>query len=361
MSFSATKREWSELYSFFRILVDGVLLVGTEELKIDKEKSHPVSIVQREEHDGTRLYIVDGENIHIVGAMMDRVIPRELFGFAAVQILSLIKESSDNLIDSSEEIEAFLDEVDIYNLTSGGNDQTCYQVAFYSVGSPFVGVTLHSRLGNTKPLLDGGRTANLKFELTNVKLPSPTISKINALESANEVTDRMFMIEQLGGILKYADVADKVFRCNLQMIDLHFPRLVAEMVRTMYLEGISSVADLTERMKVINPLKIKDELINKHLFYEYKMKQFLSALALGMRPAKIFRGHETSVSGIIYMNAEGDLLLYQKSDQTLFEDFLYKQTRFERGSLEKDKYGYVERENGTHYFKLNLKIGFLKR
>jgi len=28
------------------------------------------------------------------------------------------------------------------------------------------------------------------------------------------------LIERLGGILKYSDVADKVFRCNLSMIDL---------------------------------------------------------------------------------------------------------------------------------------------
>ena len=29
--------------------------------------------------------------------------------------------------------------------------------------------------------------------------------------------------------------------------------------------------------------------------------------------------------------------------------------------LKKDKYGYLERENGVYYFKLNLKIGLLKR
>ena len=66
------------------------------------------------------------------------------------------------------------------------------------------------------------------------------------------------------------------------MIDLHFPRMLAEMVRTMYYEDITKVSELTMRIKEINPLKIKDELINKHLFYEYKMKQFLMALAMGL-------------------------------------------------------------------------------
>ena len=93
------------------------------------------------------------------------------------------------------------------------------------------------------------------------------------------VAGRMLMIERLGGILKYNDVADKVFRSNLCMIDLHFPRMLGEMLRVMHLDGISKVSDLTEAIKQINPLKIKDELIHKHSYYEYKMKLFLMALA----------------------------------------------------------------------------------
>ena len=33
------------------------------------------------------------------------------------------------------------------------------------------------------------------------------------------------------------------------------------------------------------------------------------------------------------------------------EDFLFLNTRLEKGSLEKDKYGFLERENGVYYFK----------
>ena len=30
-------------------------------------------------------------------------------------------------------------------------------------------------------------------------------------------------------------------------------------------------------------------------------------------------------------------------------------------AVDKDKYGFLERENGVYYFKLNVKIGLLKR
>lgn len=161
--------------------------------------------------------------------------------------------------------------------------------------------------------------------------------------------------------LKYNDVADKVFRSNLCMIDLHFPRMLGEMLRVMHLDGISKVSDLTEAIKQINPLKIKDELIHKHSYYEYKMKQFLMALALGMRPAKIFNGIDSAISGFLFVNGNGEVLCYQKADRQVFADFLFVNSRFEKSSTEKDKYGYLERENGVYYFKLNLKIGLLKR
>ena len=102
------------------------------------------------------------------------------------------------------------------------------------------------------PLLDGGRAANLKLEQTGARFSSPAVSKINALEAVSAdtvVAERMRMIERLGGVLKYSDVADKVFRCNLLMIDLHFPRMLAEMVRLMHLEGMSRVSELTERIR----------------------------------------------------------------------------------------------------------------
>ncbi len=106
-----------------------------------------------------------------------------------------------------------------------------------------------------------GRTANLKLEQSGTKFATPTVNKVNALpESPTEVTERMLMIERLGGVLKYSDVADHVFRCNLLVIDLHFPRMLAEMVRMMYFDGISRVSELTERIKEMIPKNKRNEV-----------------------------------------------------------------------------------------------------
>lgn len=375
MSFSATKRELGELYTFFRLLADGVVSSGTPKAEKDGEvPCLPIALIQREEHDGTRRYYIEKEDVRVVSGTTakngtftsddkeERRFPREDFGEAAGLILQLLKNVSGEELEVPEELEGFLDAVNIFDLEAKTEDRTDFSVAFWHPEAPLAGFNVRCRLSPMNPLLDGGRTANLKLEQSGVKFAVPTVNKVNALpESPTEVADRMLMIERLGGVLKYADVADRVFRCNLLMIDLHFPRMLAEMVRLMHLEGITRVSELTERIKEMNPLKIKDELINKHRFYEHKMKQFLLALALGMRPAKIYNGADSAVEGMFLVNGDGTVLCYHKSRPQVFADFLYQNTRLEKGALEKDKYGFLERENGVWYFKLNTKIGLVKR
>ena len=374
MAFSATKRELGELYTFFRLLADGAVSLGTSQAVKDDTKRWPIAMIQREEHDGTRRYYIEPENVRIITGTRDKdrtfvanadgakSFPREDFGDAAELILHILKTAIGEEIEITEGLEAFLDAVNIYDLESNTDDRTDFSVAFWHPEAPLAGFNVRCRLSSMNPLLDGGRTANLKLEQSGIKFAVPTVNKVNALpESSTEVAERMLMIERLGGVLKYADVADRVFRCNLLMIDLHFPRMLAEMVRIMHLDGIARVNELTGRIKEMNILKIKDELINKHGFYEFKMKQFLLALALGMRPAKIYNGADSAVEGMFLTDGNGEVLCYHKSERQTFADFLFQNCRLEKSSVDKDKYGFLERENGVYYFKLNGKIGLIKR
>lgn len=361
MAFEATKREWCELYTFLRLLAEGKVALGTAQGKKD-DVYWPIAMIQREEHDGTRCYYIENESIRIVGETMEQTISREDFGVVAGLILQAVKSSSENDVSSPDGVEEFLNEAGIYDLEAKTEDRTDFSVAFWHSEAPLRGFCVRSRLGTMNPLLDGGRAANLKLEQSGAKFATPAVSKINALpESPNEVAERMMLIERLGGVLKYSDVADRVFRCNLSMIDLHFPRMLTEMVRIMHLDGISRISELTEIIKQMNPLKLKDELINKHSFYEFKMKEFLMALALGMRPAKIYTGEDSAVEGLLLVDGSGEVLCYHKSEKKMMEDFLFLNTRLEKGSVDKDKYGFLERENGVYYFKLNAKIALVKR
>ncbi len=375
MMFEATKKEWSELYILLRLLADGKVSKGTSKGAADPAQPLVINQIDRQEQNGVRTYYphesmvaIDPprgpEPSHMTFEEEEaaiREIPNAVVAHIADLVLELLHSGTEGLIASTKEIEDFLDEIALYDLAALSKDGYPMSVSLSDTEESLTTCKLWSRLDTANPLLDGGRTANLKMEQTGVKFSSPTVQKINALETQNTVGDRMLMIERLGGVLKYDEPADKVFRANLAMIDLHLGRLLTEMLRLMHLEGITRISDLTQRIKVTNPLKVKAELIEKHGYYEYKMKQLLLAAALGMRPAKIFTGEACAPEGIIVLNTDGSLLYYKVANRNLLAEFLYNNTRLEKGAFEKDKYGVLERENNAYYFKLNLKIGFTKR
>lgn len=66
MAFSATKRELGELYTFFRLLADGAVSLGTPKAEKDETLRWPVALIQREEHDGTRRYYIEAQEVRIV-------------------------------------------------------------------------------------------------------------------------------------------------------------------------------------------------------------------------------------------------------------------------------------------------------
>lgn len=360
---TATRREWNELYVFFNLLAQGGIVLGNEE-GLPSGRVLPIFQVTRQEHDGERRYTVEETDIHVEGEQMDERFPREDFGTVAAMILDTLKRERNEEVEAPEGVEGFLDALKIYDMEARTDDRTDFYITFHDSSFPPVGFRIYSRLCAMTPLLDGGRTANLKFEQGGIRFSQPAVNKINYTDdpdNPNEVARRMLYIESMGGVLKYNDVADKVFRSNLCMIDLNFPRVLAEMVRLMHLDNVSRVDELTELIEERNPLKIKEELIRKHGYYRYKMKEFLLALALGMRPAKQYNGTDSAVAGFVMVDADGRMVAYRKTERQVFADFLFKHTRLEKGHPEKDKYGYLERENRAYYLKLNLKIGFVKR
>ena len=180
MAFEATKKEWCELYSFFRLLADGKVVLGTAEAKAG-DTVWRVAMIQREEHDGTRQYYIEEDTIRIEGENGSKSMPREDFGIVADLILKAVKSSPENDVASPEGVEEFLDEAAIFDLEAKTEDRTDFSITFWHPKAPLRGFNVRSRLGVMNPLLDGGRAANLKLEQSGVKFATPTVNKINAL------------------------------------------------------------------------------------------------------------------------------------------------------------------------------------
>lgn len=362
--FESSRKEWTELLALLRLLNSPTLPCADIRGRAS-EVSRQVDYVQRLESNGTRTYRRTDAGISITTDLEDGHAPilveLDLWEQATTHAFDLLRQAeNENFVLVDDEMEAWLDEIQM--LSIGGTAEGQHHLLLALDGAAPQLVTLLSRAGAVPTrLLDGGRAANIKLEQTGTRFATPMAAKVNYLESEETVRDRMLLVERMGSNLKYYNVADRVFRANLSLIDLHLGRLLCEMLRFSYMENMLRMDELLAAMRVLNPLKVSTELIEKHRYYEHQLARLLLACIAGMRPGKIYRGETSLTPHVLLLMPDSQLVHFDGQNRELLSDFLLRNTRLERGSMEKDKYGSLERENNVYYFKLNLKIGLTKR
>lgn len=362
--FEIHRKDWTELLTLLRLLCEESLATADRKGRPTDERI-PLNGVARQEENGLRRYRRTPDEIIITNdAQPDTApitVPLDLWKAATDHVFQLLREAgTDEQVIVDDETEAFLDDIQLFSI--GGTAEGRHHLML-SLDERPDGLAIHLSRAGASPslLLDGGRTANLKLEQTGTRFATPMAAKVNYLETETTIRDRMLLIERMGSSLRYHNVADKVFRANLALIDLHLGRLLTEMLRMSYMDELLRLDDLVAALRVLNPLKVTTELIEKHRYYEYKVGQLLLACLSGMRPGKIYRGETSLPPYLILLTPDSTPVLFDTTDRETLVQFLLSNTRLLRGCMEKDKYGMLERENNVYYFKLNLKIGLTKR
>lgn len=352
--------EWAAIYALASLLAKGEMAWGNEALK--EEHSTPILRIIRHDREGrATCYTPMGDE----AGTIDICTPQGSQRADAACCTELAKAIKEACIANSEKLfeipemgntlsllgisDPLADSPEMGDFTViCKSDKMLYEVAIpLSVKSIPTGYSL----------LAANRAGNLKYDIQQVKFANPEANKINRIDGVNEVYNRLCEILRLGGKLRFTNPESKFFLDNLCMVDLHFPRLIAEVVRIFYIEGISSIAELTEEVKRSNPYKIKEELITKNNFYEYKIKQFLYALAAGMKPSSIYRGYGHPLSHLVIRN-NWKMVAFDVCDKKLFEQYLFDHAHLVVANCDAHKFGYIEKENGQWLIKLNLQITF---
>jgi type II restriction enzyme len=170
--------------------------------------------------------------------------------------------------------------------------------------------------------------------------------------------DRINLLLGSNGLIDFVKTEKKIFSINLVLIDSRLPELLSEMIYEFYSSKSSKVTDLVEDINSKNPLSF--DISNEHKFYEYKIKRFLTEVALGMMPSKVWAGQYDATGGYLIVKENGDILCYQIYNKNEFENYLFNNTKLDTASSSRHKFGKVYNENGELYFKLNLQIRFIK-
>jgi type II restriction enzyme len=101
-----------------------------------------------------------------------------------------------------------------------------------------------------------------------------------------------------------------------------------------------------------------NEVVNIAGISSYKIKRFLTDIALGMMPSKVWTGEYDATGGYLIVKSDGEILCYHIYNKNEFENYLLSNTKLETASSSRHGFGEIYEENGQQYFKLNLQIRF---
>jgi hypothetical protein len=213
-----------------------------------------------------------------------------------------------------------------------------------------------SKYYNDSTLLNAGKTTNFIFKVHNLEINEELIDSVNTIDTKSKIKDRITAINNLGGSMMFYDMENGIFKNNLVLIDSLLPNILGEIVHLFYTSSYNSIHDLTEQIHLHNPLGFDNQF--SHEFYKYKIKRFLTDIAVGMMPSKVWSGKYDATGGYLIVKENGDVLCYHVYNRNQFEDYLYANTKLETASSTRHDFGKLYIENGVLYFKLNLQIRF---
>lgn len=353
------KGEWSEIYTLFKLLGDQKLHLGNEDLEKIHGIVYPIIKILRTEFMGSLEYSIKDELVIITGAQEQRI-PISTFKEKALYLLESIKESEETTF-SVPEIEEFMNSIHCFSLKASSTAKTDITIVIHDQRTnqqPELGFSIKSQLGNPSTLLNAGRTTNFVFEITGVILTDEEILRINSIGTRSKIKDRLETIQALGGTFVFTGTERSVFSNNLILIDSLLPEILAEIVFSFFASRKSSMEELVDKLEDENPLGF--DVQNKHRFYDYKVKRFLTDVALGMMPSMVWTGQYDATGGYLVVKEDGEVLCYHIYNRNEFENYLLKNTKLETASSTRHGFGEIYKVNNRLFFNLNLQIRFVK-
>lgn len=355
---TGNKGEWSEIYALFKLLADKELQSGNEDFEKIENLVYPILKILRSETNGDFQYSIEDDIVLISGSDEVLRIPILEFKEKATFLLNSIKSNTERTF-SVPEIEDFMQSINCISLKASSSAKTDITIVVHDQRTgqqPTLGFSIKSQLGNPSTLLNAGKTTNFRFKVSNLK--ADQIKKINAISTNSKIRDRISKIKELGGVFEFSNTEKQIFSNNLVLIDSSLPKILSELVFNFYSDSKTKIKELVDEIEIQNPLNF--DTSNHHQFYTYKIKRFLTDIALGMMPSKVWTGEYDATGGYLVVKGNGEILCYHIYNKNEFENYLINNTKLETASSTRHNFGELFEENGELFFKLNLQIRFLK-
>ena len=350
--------EWSELYALGYLLVNGGANAADERQAPIPNlyfKVLQVVIATHEIQEEIRYEIHDDEiEIYENEGFIKRIDKAQL----KIQIdhffqdLTSGKGKKTFSIASGEEVMKTLHKKTIS--AGSGERETDLQlvIADDETGGPTsrFGFSIKSQLGQAATLLNSSGSTNIVYEIVpnseKVQTYLPDLSKTPSSHPQN-----IRAIYEAGYSLEFFKYQNEVFAENLSYVDSNLPNHLAGVLLQSYLrDDIKVFSEISEMVFPVSDKKSRQPL--------FKLREFLGAVSMGLRPGKPWKGNPSKFKGLLVVKKNGDIVFYHLNSRLNFEEYLFRNVRFDRPSTTRHKYGQIFTENERSFIKLNLQIRF---
>jgi len=357
---TGNKGEWSEIYALFKLLGDEQLFLGDKDIEKLENLVYPILQILRSEASGEIQYSIQDNIILVTGVEEPIEIPISEFKSKSLFLLNAIKANKSGTF-SVPEIEEFMQSINCLSLKANSTTKTDITIIVHDQRTnqqPTLGFSIKSQLGSASTLLNAGKTTNFIYKISGPEFSTSRIEEINSIETRSKIRDRVTTILQDGKQLEFTKTERQIFANNLILIDSRLPEILSEIVFEFFSSENSKIVDLVSEITLKNPLNFDDT--NKHKFYEYKIKRFLTDVALGMMPSIVWAGQYDATGGYLVVKENGDVLCYHIYNKNEFEDYLFSNTKLDTASSSRHQFGSIYSDGNDVFIKLNLQIRFTK-
>jgi hypothetical protein len=160
MALKGNKGEWSELYTFFKLLADGRLYCGDGQLNRYDDKFYPILEIFRDDSPNRNTYKVQvaKNNILVAGETVNIEISQERFKQEAGFLLERIKNMDSNTDFSY--IQPFMELIDSHTVKAKSSDKADIRIVIHNLqtgSKPELGYSIKSKLGADSTLINSNK------------------------------------------------------------------------------------------------------------------------------------------------------------------------------------------------------------
>lgn len=359
---SANKGEWSELYAFIKLLRDGKIYAADENVHRLENIYFPIiKLIREENNDMVDYYTGRTIKIYADDVLIDEIENQELDNPVNILYKKIFDGGEDRTF-RIEEAEKIMETLHLTKIKAPSKDKKDLTIQIHDINTgyePIVGFSVKSDIGSAPTLLNAGKNTRFTYKIYGID--DNDMHEINSIDKScmkDYMIARVNRMFEVATSVEYVSMKDDTFEDNLVMIDSKMPELYGNMILIHYRyinDKIYDIESLCEIIKSENPIEYRN--VNA---YRYKIKKLLCAAALGMTPGKKWDGLDNASGGYIIIKRDGDIVCYHLYNRNFFEEYLIRNTQFDRPSASKHDFGYVYKIGDEYFIDLNVQVRFKK-